>query len=154
MANSKAFTLIELIIVIGIISIFAGLSLAYYNNQNDISKLKSEAQKFVDVFDLTRKKAMTSEKTDNCTLVNYSIIITANSYTVSKNQTGDSCISISQNYPINPYTIIAGMGTIDIQPLYGTLSTDSTITIRNQNKCIDINITSSGSNVAAPTTCQ
>jgi prepilin-type N-terminal cleavage/methylation domain-containing protein len=155
MANSKSFTLIELIIVIGIISIFAGVSLAYYNSQNETQKLKTDAQKFVDVFDLTRKRAMSSEKTEDCTLDNFSISFVSPSYTVTRNQTGDTCANLTQNYSVSPYSLtVSGTNPIVILPLNGILSGDTTITINNlNNKCIDINITSSGATVDTPRNC-
>lgn len=160
MHNTKSFTLIELIIVIGIIAILSGMSLAYFNNQNDIYKLKADAQKIVDVFDLTRKRAMASEKSAGCTLSNYTITFTVNSYTVTQNQTGASCTNISQNYSINTsFTItivppVPPAAPITIKPFYGTLSADTTITINNSNhKCIDIGVTSSGATVGTPIAC-
>lgn len=58
---SFSFTLIELLIVVTIIFIFSGLSLAYYNNFTQEQLLKNEAKKFVDVLEITRKKTATGD---------------------------------------------------------------------------------------------
>src|SRR3990167_11393660 len=59
--KEKGFSLIELIIVISIIIIFSGFSLAAYNNFNEDRRLDEEASKLVDVFNLAAKKSAAGE---------------------------------------------------------------------------------------------
>ena len=61
MDKSKGFTLIEIIIVITILVLFSGLSIASYNNYTEQQKLETDTKKIVDVLELTRKKANTND---------------------------------------------------------------------------------------------
>ena len=61
MDKNKAFTLIELLVVSVIILTFSGTILAQYNQQTQQLKLKNEAKKMIDVMELAKKKAVTSE---------------------------------------------------------------------------------------------
>lgn len=61
-SNMKnGYTLIELLIVITIIALFSGLSLAYYNNFSETKKLDADTAKFLNVIELARKKAVSSD---------------------------------------------------------------------------------------------
>lgn len=60
--NSRAFTLIEIIVVVAITLILTGISLAYYNQYSEQKKLETEAEKFVDVLNLARNKAISGEE--------------------------------------------------------------------------------------------
>ena len=64
MDKSKGFTLIELIVVMGILSIFSGIFLARYNENASQLKLKNEAKKLIDVLELAKKKALNGDLFD------------------------------------------------------------------------------------------
>ena len=53
----KAFTLIEVLIVLGVVSIVSGLIFASYNYFSSKKQLESEVKKFVSVLELAREKA-------------------------------------------------------------------------------------------------
>lgn len=57
-----AFTLIEIIVVVSIISILTASGMAAYNRFSDEQKLTTETKKIVDEIDLLRKKALAGEK--------------------------------------------------------------------------------------------
>ena len=75
------FTLIELLIVISVILLFSGLSLAAYNNFNEEKKLEAETRKFVEVLELAKKKVISGDKTglgvtnQECDLIQYKVVI-------------------------------------------------------------------------------
>lgn len=52
-----SFTLIEIIVVVGLIILMTGLSLATYNKYNLQKSVDAETQKFIDVLELAKKKA-------------------------------------------------------------------------------------------------
>jgi len=57
----SSFTLIELLVVIGIIIIFASVSLPSYNNFTAKKRLEAQTEKVADVLELTKKKANSSD---------------------------------------------------------------------------------------------
>lgn len=61
MVNNKSFTLIEILVVVSIIVLFSGITLAAYNNYTEEKKLEADARKIVDVFELARKKANSAD---------------------------------------------------------------------------------------------
>lgn len=170
MGKNKSFTIIELLIVITVISIISGLTLAYYNNQSDTYKLKAQANKIIDIFDLTRKRAITSEKPENCHLNNYSITFNtvAKTYTVTRSisntdlnplccSDGATCDDFTKEYSIdNTLTITTSTNQLQITPLNGIVNPDNImITLRKSvGKCYDILFFSSApATTTANTTC-
>lgn len=73
--TKKGFSLIELLIVIGIILIFSGITLASYNTYTQEQKLETSARKILDVIDLARKKISAGDVSAGCTgnLLSYEI---------------------------------------------------------------------------------
>jgi len=63
LSEIEGFTLIELIVVIGIMAILTSIGLAYFNNFNEEKKINSEISRFVDVLHLARSKSMTNDLT-------------------------------------------------------------------------------------------
>ena len=61
MLNKKSFTLIELLIVVSVIILFSGLSIAYYNNFTNEKKLEAGANKVYDTLELAKKKTSSGD---------------------------------------------------------------------------------------------
>src|SRR3989338_1933236 len=57
----EAFSLIELIVVVVIITVFAGLTFAYYYNFTQERNLDAEAKKLVDILDLAKRKTASGD---------------------------------------------------------------------------------------------
>lgn len=66
--KEKSYTLIEIIVVIAIIAIISGIGLAYYNQFTEEKKLEAEVEKFVDVLNLARQKAISGQVDSACDL--------------------------------------------------------------------------------------
>ncbi len=66
MHYSRAFTFLELIIVIAIMTIVAGMGLATYNNSTRSLNIEKETQKISDILSLARSKAAAGD-TGMCT---------------------------------------------------------------------------------------
>lgn len=151
----NGFTLIEIIIVVAIIILFSGLSLVYYNNFNEQTKLKEEARKLVDVLELAKKKASSGDTPTSCEggFNGYRVDVNANSYSLSS-CCGGICNTTS---PVTTYnlptslTTYAGTGYIQYSQLNLAINMtiSSPIKIKNSSlsnsaNCLEINITSNG----------
>ncbi len=147
----NSFTLIELIIVVLIITIFSTLSFAFYNDFNQQTILKSEEKRLISVIELARKKAYSSDLYDpSCSnFLGYQVSIdsSGSSYSLLFNcngifQTLASYYPSKVNVTISPTSV-----DIVFPPLgVGTNISTPTITLKNTviNKCINITINQIG----------
>ncbi len=149
MKIEKGYTLIELLIVIAIIALFSGLSLAYYNNYTDDRKLAGETKQLVDVLNLAYKKATAVDLTPNSLCSDFRGYVVTFPFTPSTTYSLNfNCGGLNQlvsQYSINIGVVINSrtVNSILFKPLSaGTdLTSDpATITLKNSNisKCIDI----------------
>ena len=151
MKISNAFTLIELLIVVTIIGLFSGLSLAYYNNFGEQAKLKEETRKLVDVLELAKKKADAGDTPTSCGsgFSGYQVTVNNNSY-ILYYCCGGVCNNLVQTYNITSnISIVSGTGNILFQPLSATNITPVQIQVKNSSlgassNCLYINISSVG----------
>ena len=145
----RGFTLIELLVVVSIMIIFIGSVLAQYNTYTQQTKLKNEAKKFVDVFELAKKKALSSDLFDkNCTnFTGYRLTLNTNNYSLI------FCCNSICSTNVNTYnfntniSIFSGTGNLNFPPLMtGSNITIPSIQLKNSviNKCITISISSIG----------
>jgi len=146
--NCEGFTLIELIVVIGIISIFSGIFLARYNENASQLKLRNEAKKLVDVLELAKKKALSADLFDkNCTnFTGYRVTIASGSYSLFF-----GCVSVYstvQSYNLSSnMTVVTGTGNYNFSPLMNNPSfISNTIRLKNSviSKCLNISISPIG----------
>lgn len=156
------FTLLELIIVISIILLFGGLTLAYYNNFSEDQKLTSTATKFADVLELAKKKAGSGD-TSMCAIA-VGITPAVEKYTVSISSTtaynfAPNCTATaatSQSYQTESGVVFQTVPfpTIDFKPLTGG-ATSSCVEIKNNNnsKCRYVKIETSGAICDGTCTC-
>lgn len=152
---SKGFTLIELILVVLLISIIVGLTLASYNSLTEERKLTKETEKFHDILELAKKKASTAENTESCSNYSgYSVEI-VNSYTYTLNILC-SPVSTVQTYSIGQELSVgstlttisilktSGQSKVEFKPLTGgtTQLTEIVFTLQNPiiGKCIPLRI--------------
>lgn len=144
----KSFTIIEILITLTIIFIFSVIGIANYNQYNEQIKIKNEAKKFIDVFELTKKQALSSYLYDkNCQ--------DFRGYQISINSTGNqykiyficntNYINIA-TYDLNKnLSFIIGNNSNFYFPATGANIniTNNNIRIKNStiNQCLDISIT-------------
>lgn len=144
----KAFTLIELIISIGIIMVFSGMALPRYNNYNNELKLKKEVKRLISVIELAKKKALTSDLYDqNCSeFQGYRVAV--GTYSFSLNFLCSGMEQEIQEYILDSNVIISnGTGNLDFPPIGANVNIPiGTIRLKSDSisKCIDVSITSIG----------
>jgi len=158
--NSQGYTLIEIVIVLGIITILSGFGIAKYNAYNQQLILKNQAKKLADVFELTKKKAMSSElivtpfvtPPTYCTnFIGYQIEIAPLFYKLEYGCNGVySTIVQTYDFPTN-ISATQGTGIFTFSPLgTGTNLTINSIRLKNSkiddinHQCIDISISPIG----------
>jgi len=145
--NKFGFTLIELLIFLTIISIFSTVGLAYYNNYNQQVRLRSDVKKLVDVIDLAKKKAYSSDLYQPCSnFLGYRVIINEFSYLLRFNCGGSYQTVQSYNFDTN-VRAVSGTGNFNFKPLgLGTNLTINSIRLKNSviNQCLNISISSIG----------
>ena len=143
----KAFTLIELIIILSLIMIFSTLSLAAYNNYNEQVKLKTEAKKLAQVIDLAKKKAYSSDLYQACSnFLGYQVTVGAASYSLRFNCGGS--YQTVQGYSFDgKVSVVSGIGSLNFPPLgLNTNITINSIRLKNSmtNQCLDISVSPIG----------
>lgn len=148
MEKNNGFTLIEFLVVISVILLFLGVTLPRYNDYSSQQKLKSEAKKMIDVFELAKKKALSADLFDkNCTnFTSYRVTVASGSYSLSFGCS--SIYSTVQTYNLlTNITATAGTGDYNFTPLMSNPDFSSdTIRLRNAaiSKCVDISISPIG----------
>lgn len=146
-SNSQGYTLIEIIIILGIISILSGIVIAKYNTYNQQLVLKNQAKKIADVIELTKKKAISADLYQDCSnFQGYQVVVNASTFLLNFNCGG--VYTTVQNYLMtNNVTAIVGTGNFNFLPLGTTTNlTINSIRLKNSkiNQCIDISISPIG----------
>jgi len=148
--GKKSFTLIELIIIVAIIVIFSGITMAYFNNFTREKQLSNNTKKLIDVIDLAQKKTNSGDNsmclgTDG-TSDGFSVVITgANSYKLEPVCMVGTPSIVTYQTESNVQFINTSQ-RIDFKPL---VPLDSVVQIIlkeiNLNKCLAVKIEASGS---------
>ena len=128
-------------------AIFSTVGLAYYNNYNQETKLKSDAKKLVGIIELSKKKAYSSALKESCSDFSGSrVTINAGSYSFSFGCGGS--YETVQSYSFSTsITATIGTGNLDFKPLgLGTNLTINSIRLKNSiiSQCLDITISPIG----------
>ncbi len=162
MDKNKAFTIIELLVVSAIILTFSGTILAQYNQQTQQLKLKNEAKKLIDVMELAKKKAVTSDLVPTinvaptpptfCTnFTGYQFILNTNSNYDLRYCCNASCSTVLNSYDLDSKVVITDPVAIPNSLIFTPLMkvfnrTFTSITLKNTviNKCLDITISPIG----------
>ncbi|MDH7476137.1 MAG: hypothetical protein QHH09_01540 [Microgenomates group bacterium] len=145
------FSLIEILITVLVIIIFAGIGLANYNNFILDQKLKDEAKKLISVLELAKKEASSATASVACDINNkiykgYQVIVDNNGYRLYR-----CCASCDDK--LSDYSFLFGIklksdpSTILFRPLSSgiTISGGNPIVLMNElNHSINILINIAG----------
>lgn len=159
--KKHSFTLIEIIIIISIIVILFGISIASYRHLNEIKGLEVQTDILVELIEFTKNKALSNDKS-GITLIPTSVVSEGNdsiqsqrilSYTLS---VVNSVITISITYcsdftcdeaPVelekttsilrtytlpNQFTFLSPV-SISFTPLFGSMTDEKTLIMKNNN---------------------
>ncbi len=153
----KGFSIIEFLIVIGLVSLITTVSIAAYNNFLESSKLGSETQRMIAVLTLAQKRASVGEDVSSACPAGYSfsgIVVTSSAqggYTLQGQCAQDLNPTTTTTYgtitytidPSNANIVLLTSTSILFPKLTGIPTTDTTITFKNisNNTCSAISIT-------------
>lgn len=158
----NGFTMLEMLVVLGIILLITGATIATFNTQSIDKQLQAESSKLADVFDLARKKASSADAATTCSTSNwkftgYRVVVTAPSSYILQlccdaTADGVGCTNPQQiaSYVINNSSItFQNSGTPRFKPLSEgadlTGLASGAITVKSSiNKCIDVTVSSTG----------
>ena len=156
MVYEKSFTLIEILMVLTIISLFTGYSLATYNSFSQKKTLEKEASFLGDILSLAMGKAQGADISLSCSgsdeFGGYRVEVNASNYSFRQccrnvyTKVISSCGSNIQSYNFhNSVSKISGASIIDFYPLTNG-ATPTTITLKHTSlsKCLDVSITAAG----------
>lgn len=117
MGKSKGFTLVEMIITLGIIAVVSVLVFASYNYFSSKKELEADVKKFISVLELAREKArgednsICANTTDD--VLSYKVRVnTLTSYVMTaecKTQSGSSSTAEEIRYTMKKTTFVDGM---------------------------------------------
>lgn len=147
------FTLIEIIVIIGVISILMNIGLAYYNKFNEQKKLQSDTQKLYDILHLARAKTISGDQMNiTCTSFSgYQVeIVSSSSYKLVL-CCSDACSGADQT-EIQTYSLQSSItldpapATIKFKKLTGEVVTSTDIEISNSviSECMKLSVKQSG----------
>ncbi|EKD96192.1 MAG: hypothetical protein ACD_24C00151G0002 [uncultured bacterium] len=137
----KGFSLIEIIIVVTMISLFSGLSIAGYHSFNEEKKLTAEVNKLVEAIELAKKRTIAGEKRCNTQGSNssgfwYMVKLTNTSYSIRPFGTSSIDCSVDFTYTLTSnFTLTYSNAEIVfylpvVQPI-NRVSSSTAITITN-----------------------
>ena len=157
----SSFTIVEILVVIGIIVLLTGLSLASYNRLIQEKNLEKEINRLIDVLSLAKSKAQSGDVNTDCSTIFPLDTLEFGGYRVEINTANysfrQSCRdintkvlsafgSIIQSYDF-PLVVsnTSALSTVDFYPLSGG-ATNTTLTIKNSsiNECLDLTISETG----------
>ncbi len=160
--KNRGFTLFELIVIIGILLLFIGLSLVYYNNYSEGISLQGETKNLSNALALASKKAQVAELAEQCTtFLGYRVEITSESSYELQRCCGSDLLNPQltvnkvYNLPINIKIVSSIPSTVLYKKLSGGVvineneeNTSLKITLQNNalksKNCINININKVG----------
>lgn len=158
----KAFTLIELIVVVGIISVVTGFTIASLNSQGSQKLLQGEADKLMNVLSLAQKKAAAGNSTCSSGIfTGYKIVLSTTSYTLQKCCGTEASCTTEMSYNFESPVVLStsptnSTGSVLFKRLYAGVLLDNiasqetkNIYIKNPqingtNQCFMINVHQSG----------
>lgn len=146
LSNTSGFTLIELLLVIFIMTLLIGISMASYNFFNEVKKLELDTRKFIEVLELARKKAISGDQGSCSSLESYLVSYGGTTYSLQIKCLGVSSSSLA-DYNLSENVSFTSSAVVEFKPLeYGLdASTDITLINNNIGKSRTVTVTRSGS---------
>lgn len=143
--NSSGITIIELIVVITVISLFFGAGAKLYTDHNNKKMLQAETQKLITTIESSKKRIISGDKSGldtTCTLSGYTVIIDASSYLTYAQCPADTQVGVTYVLP-ERYSLSATSIGFKLFGL-GSNSACTVITDSENNICQTIEVDTAG----------
>lgn len=156
--DRAGFSIIEFLIVIGLVSLITTVSIASFNSFQETSKLKNEVQHMVQTLSLAQKRATTGENITGLCGAGYSfsgVVVTTvanGGYTLQGQCSLDSNPTTTSTYspiaytvePSNINIVILTSTSITFPKLTGIPTADATVVLKNtsNNTCATVSVNS------------
>lgn len=151
---SKAFSLIELIIVVAIIGVLIGTFLANYRYFTEQKKLDKDVTALVDMLEIAKKKTVSGDLAYDASCANfngYGVIALSDSFSLNLccNTTCGGNATQKNSYILEPTNLIKSPINVWFAPVTGTQlgnPGNQIITIKNQliNRCKNVTVSQDG----------
>ena len=153
----SGFTIVEFLVVFGIIGLITTLSIASYNTFTESFKLKNEVQNMIAVFSLAQKRAIAGEDVtaycgSTCSFDSFVVVYTGSGgYTMQGRYDTNAPVGTKVSYgtpitysidSVNRNVAILDTGSAVFTKLTGALDASKIIRFKNtsKNECIRIDI--------------
>jgi Tfp pilus assembly protein FimT len=147
-----SFTLIEIIIILGILLISTGISLSFYNRFNQETDLEVEVNKITDLINLAKKKSMSYDISlagEDCQFSGFQIFFPSNNQYQLQLCCRSDCL---ENVNLNSFKLKLNIilmnypSAITFFPTLGKTDKDYSLIVKHNliNKCKQININKEG----------
>lgn len=165
----RGFTIIEFLIIFGLIGMITTLSIASYNTFTESFKIKNEVLNAVAVLSLAQKRAMAGEDVSSycvlCSFDSFKVTFTAGEgYTLQGQYVTNAAPNTKVSYgspviytidPLNKNVAILDSLTVTFSKLTGVPDSVKAIRFENSSKdeCVQIDIAATGLISSAAITC-
>lgn len=142
----KGFTLLELLVVFGIIGILTGISIASYSTFNNTQSLQSAVRDVQNMLSTAKSRAISQVKPDVCgeaPLSGYQVVFSNPSYTLQVVCGDTNHIIKTQSLPMGVSFAGGSAATVFFAISQGT-SAPSVVTLSGYGKTKNITISSTG----------
>ena len=142
---NKGFTIIELLVMMGIILLLGGGVVAAFNNFNENQRVKQAALAVKSNLRFAQNKALSGEKPSGCgTLVGYTVTFAATSYVIQAQcDSGLVGASISTSFP-SGVSFVPVPSSLTFAVLTGRIAGSTSITLSGLNKTYSLTVSGSG----------
>lgn len=146
--KKKAFSIIELLVVVSIVVLMTGLTIGHLRNRSEKELLRGEAQKMAEAIHFAKKSSLSGLNPGNCSDTytgNFVFYWDNNGYEVGPENCNDLL-----TYEFENTGLLQIESSVDSPVIFkvfeGKPSSSATLTIRHQksNECIKVLITTNG----------
>lgn len=167
--NKRAFSIIELLVVIGMVGILTTVAIASYNGYAESQKLVNEVNKFKTVLSLAQKRAISGDVGDctsspGCTLNYFNVNwVSSTQYSMNGNRHSNSS-NLDETFDQTTFAIdtsnkniimTANFGIVPFSKLTGGVNANYNVIFQNTatSTCTQVGVTTAGLINSSATTC-
>ncbi|PWU22888.1 hypothetical protein C5B42_04870 [Candidatus Cerribacteria bacterium 'Amazon FNV 2010 28 9'] len=147
MSRCFGYTLIELVVVIGIIALLVGGSVAGYSTLNNRQLVLTSGKEVESVMRTAQQRAISGEKPSGCTnLLGYNVTAAngSSAYTLNAICSGNTTIKMQSDQLRSGVTFGTAINVLFIGQVGGVSGTTGTISVKSSSHTFTFTLSSSG----------